>query len=141
MHPNDLLNKTKILTASYIGNKVFSDPLVKEFIINLNRKDQLFNKGIDYQGSTLPLYKPDSKKRPGDRYDLFDKGVFYKSYEVIPQSDGSAILRANTIRNDFDIQKISSQYIVGLTEENHKKLVEFCREIIAKIIREVVGSL
>ena len=58
----DLLNKTKILTASYLGNKVFSDPAVKEFIINLNRKDQLFNKGIDYQGSPLPLYKPDSKK-------------------------------------------------------------------------------
>ena len=135
------------LSDRFIGIEIFSDPEVKAKIIELNTKDQLFNKGIDSRGDSLPFYSPfteilsGGEKQAGTPFNLFDSGEFYRSFVVEVLNSGDAKINANTIKVDplndstVDLKQIASQFIIGLTDESKKILAQLFREKIQQKIR------
>jgi len=97
------------------------DEEVKQEIIRLNTKDQLFDKGVDSLNRSLGVYSKTSVekfgKRPG-RIQLFDTGLFYASFSIRVDRGGITI-SANTIKTGEDgTTDLAVRYgidILGLT--------------------------
>ena len=105
------------------------DEEVKQEIIRLNTKDQLFDKGIDSLNRSLGVYSKTSVnkygKRPG-RIQLFDTGEFYKSFRVLIDKSGLVIL-ANALKvGDGGVDDLAVKYgidIIGITDSNQEELI------------------
>lgn len=114
------------------------DERVKEFIIYLVQYSQLYAKGIDEYGQIIGTYSqlteeinPD--KKFGTPYTFKDTGEFFKSFKVIPISEGF-IIDADDIKYGFTrsgddvvpkITKLFDEYgerIIGLTNESKDEL-------------------
>lgn len=135
----DALIKIAKNTIKLDINKILSDiykrPDVQEFILNLNRIDQLFDKGIDSTGESLGEYSANtiegtpnyegkkSKGQPYDRITLKDEGLFYDSFLFVIGADYFGI-DADQIRGDTNLFDDFGKDILGLTEESLEKLRE-----------------
>ena len=112
-----IFNNAKTLSERFELRFVI-DEEVKQEIIKLNTKDQLFDKGIDSLDKTLGNYSQTSVnkygKRPG-HIQLFDEGDFYGSF-VIHVTTDEIVIKADTIKEDTDLMKYGE--ILGLTNEN-----------------------
>ncbi len=126
-----------------------SIPAVQKFILDLNRRDQLFNKGIDSKNRALGVYTPftiNSKQErgvplPSDFHiTLFDTGEFYSTYVIIPGKDFFEI-DANPIREDTNLFDYFGEDIIGLNDENLQVLIDFFKETIQLRVREQLGLL
>ena len=127
-------------------NKIVFDILQKRSaleveILNLNRIDQLFKRGIDSEGRLIGVYSfrteeiSGGRKRAGTHITLFDTGQFYKSFAILPFEDFFRIT-ANPIREDTNLFEDFGEDIVGLTEENKAKLPDLIRPRIIQYIKE-----
>jgi hypothetical protein len=112
------------LNVVQAAREAFSNPEIKSLIIDLNTNKQLFIQGIDSKGVLLPLYSPNSKKKPGSPYDLKDTGAFYKSFRVIVTANGDFIIDANTMKGEDDLRIKASPFIVGLTDESKEIITQ-----------------
>ena len=93
--------------------EIYQDKEVQEFILDLNRKDQLFERGIDSLGKELDGYSPNTetrlnadranlfrykgsvkKKIAGEPAFLFDEGEFYESFKLVVKK-GFAVIEAS----------------------------------------------
>jgi len=126
-----------------------SIPVVQTFILDLNRRDQLFNKGIDSKNRALGVYTPftiNSKQErgvplPSDFHiTLFDTGEFYSTFVIIPGKDFFEI-DANPIREDTNLFDDFGEDIIGLNDENLQVLIDFFKETIQLRVREQLGLL
>ncbi len=126
-----------------------SIPAVQTFILDLNRRDQLFNKGIDSKNRALGVYTPftiNSKQErgvplPSDFHiTLFDTGEFYSTFVIIPGKDFFEI-DANPIREDTNLFDDFGEDIIGLNDENLQVLIDFFKETIQLRVREQLGLL
>ena len=126
-----------------------SIPAVQTFILDLNRRDQLFNKGIDSKNRALGVYTPftiNSKQErgvplPSDFHiTLFDTGQFYSTFVIIPGKDFFEI-DANPIREDTNLFDDFGEDIIGLNDENLQVLIDFFKETIQLRVREQLGLL
>ena len=126
-----------------------SIPAVQKFILDLNRRDQLFNKGIDSKNRALGVYAPstiNSKQErgvpvPSDFHiTLFDTGEFYSTFVIIPGKDFFEI-DANPIREDTNLFDDFGEDIIGLNDENLQVLIDFFKETIQLRVREQLGLL
>ncbi len=126
-----------------------SIPAVQKFILDLNRRDQLFNKGIDSKNRALGVYTPftiNSKQErgvpvPSDFHiTLFDTGEFYSTFVIIPGKDFFEI-DANPIREDTNLFDDFGEDIIGLNDENLQVLIDFFKETIQLRVREQLGLL
>ena len=105
------------------------DEEVKQEIIRLNTKDQLFDKGIDSLNRSLGVYSKRSieefGKRKG-RLQLFDTGEFYNSFRILVDAGGLVIL-ADTIKvGDDGVDDLAVKYgidILGLEDSNQELLI------------------
>jgi hypothetical protein len=122
---------------------------VQTFILDLNRKDQLFNKGVDSQNRALGIYTPftiNSKEErgvpvPSDFHiTLFDTGEFYSTFVVIPGKDFFEI-DANPIREDSNLFEDFGTDILGLNDENLQKVIDLFKETITLRVREQLRLL
>lgn len=121
---------------------VWSNPRVKEFIIELNTEgqptSQLFEKGEDSLGDSLGEYAPstiegtasfEGKISKGQRFDhitLKDTGDFYDTWVVIPFLKGFR-MKANPVKEDSNLFDDFGEDIVGLNEENLLILCAFIK--------------
>lgn len=132
---------------------IYRKAKVKNYIIKLNTGDnriaganvngQLYDKGIDASGRSLKSIGGDysaftkslkaAANLPTNRITLFDTGDFYRSFKVVPATDGF-IIQANTIKDQDDLRVRWGDNILGLTDESKTKLVEY---IIEDFITEV----
>lgn len=130
----DVLKKGLALDPSGVAGFVFtlSKPDNKEFIIELNTDNQLFEGvnadgvllssiGGSYSNTTIRIKQ--GKGQPIDRVTLKDTGEFYESFTVNITTSGIEI-QANTIKDDDDLQDRWGGELLGLTDSSVDLLVE-----------------
>ncbi|MCY7291345.1 MAG: hypothetical protein LH615_04100 [Ferruginibacter sp.] len=94
----------------------------KEEILDLNRDNQLFYKGINSDGALLKPYSPVTiffKKQEGKPYNrttLFDTGAFTKSFDLINRNNTISIFSKDS--KSSLLQDKYGTNIFGLTNEN-----------------------
>ena len=102
---------------------------IQEIIIELNTIKQLFDIGIDSNGQSLGNYSQTTVKMkradglPYDRVTLRQDGIFYKSFNIIPESDGF-IIDADPIKQSQDLTETYGEAIIGLTAESKEQLIK-----------------
>ncbi len=114
-----LLKKASKLDANKLMRQSLNNTAIQQEILDLNRLDQLYDKGIDAKDDSLGEYSPATiegtanflgKKQKGQRYDhitLNDTGEFYDSYIFKNEKDGF-IIQADTIKSGGQIEMTSS---------------------------------
>jgi len=144
-----LTDRVAKLDEGLLLRSFVSIPAVQTFILDLNRRDQLFNKGIDSKNRALGVYTPftiNSKQErgvplPSDFHiTLFDTGEFYSTFVIIPGKDFFEI-DANPIREDTNLFDDFGEDIIGLNDENLQVLIDFFKETIQLRVREQLGLL
>ena len=146
--------RLKGINQNVLINTILNRKEFKDFIIELNTKNQLFDLNIDSKGVSLStiggIYSPftiQESKKPGktakkspSAINLFDTGKYYESHKVTITS-----LRASFFIMDSDPQKDDSNLfddwgkeILGLSEDSlerlsKKILVELLPLLIAEI--------
>ena len=152
-----LAENTINLDVNEISVSVFQVPEIKQFIIRLNRVEQLYNDGLDVNDNVIGVYSEAtgkytsgetfifnglvSTKRAGEHFTLFNEGVFYESFRVIVDKSGFTIM-ANTIKEDEYSGETSDlmQYgeILGLTTNSKDELGQKMLPFLQKAIRESI---
>lgn len=146
------------LNANLIIQQIILNNKFQEYILDLNRKEQLFE-GIDSLGveldgysdatetvleanrSNLFNYKGKSKKKlSGEPIFLFDTGEFYESFTL--QVDREALIfDADPLKDDgTNLFDEFGDDILGLTEENIQKLVFLLGEKVVPFIQEILSK-
>lgn len=104
------------------------DEFVKQNILNLNKIDQLFNKGVDSLNASLGDYSPvtiEIKKSKGQRtanITLKDTGDFYDSFFIEVRKD-EIIIDGDSVKEDgTDLVEEFGPDIYGLIPENIDKI-------------------
>jgi hypothetical protein len=125
---SDYLEKV-MRVQSQIGNEV--DDIVRskeEEILNLNREDQLFDKGIDTNGLLLGQYARTLNgstrgypKNQGDPFNFYDTGSLFSNFSLLSSANDNKVVIENS---DSKVSLLTKQYgeFIGLTEENKYKL-------------------
>lgn len=125
--------KSKLNAKYFTLNIIGKNNSVRNFIIELNTIDQLYDEGIDSKSISLGNYAPFtirekiSKGQPTDRVTLKDTGDFYKSFDVKVLGNGDVEIVADTIKYGFDgamdLTDIYGDDILGLSADSLDKLV------------------
>jgi hypothetical protein len=141
------LRKVNLLTEEIFWRQTFSDPDFKNYILDLIRNDQLFEKGIDSDGDIIGYYSEwtemmNPEKVAGTPYTLRDTGEFYKSmiiyiYKNYIEIDADPIKTNQQGEQDNLFYKYGEN-IIGLTEENLEKVT---KEIAEKYRHEIIRVL
>jgi len=137
-----VINRTLELDINQILGSIFSaEEGVIELIIDLNTQGQLFDKGIDSEGTLLSdigggysdatIAMKRTEGQPFNRITLLDTGEFYDSFTVSYVGDGF-IIQADTIKENEDLQTRWGDNITGLTDESRVKLVFFLLPLISE---------
>ena len=133
----------RVLNHNKIWLSVMRKPLLKTFILDLVREDQLLEQGIDEDGDVIGTYSEyteiiNPEKVAGSHYTLKDTGEFFDSFyiDVFPSYFE---INANPIKTDDDGETTNLFYeygegIMGLTTESLDKL---SREILRLYAIEV----
>ena len=135
------LTKIKKNLNRFIGESALRHSNIIEDSIT---EEQLFEKGIDGLGKSLPSYSPVTvqlkklKGQPFDRTTLRDTGEFHSSIKVKLQRDGIKI-ESDPIKEDTNLLEVYGEEILFLTEEN---LTEF-RNVLLKddLIKNIRAAL
>tara|TARA_R110000824_G_scaffold158397_3_gene332216 strand:- start:67 stop:513 length:447 start_codon:yes stop_codon:yes gene_type:complete len=116
----------------------------QKFITNLNTRVQLFDYGEDSRGiqlmATGGTYAPSTirikkkKRQPTNRVTLKDTGDFYKTFEVIVKPNASFSIKADTIKNEKDLEDRWGEDIVGLQDESEVLVMEYLENEFYKTI-------
>tara|TARA_R110000803_G_scaffold101732_1_gene169722 strand:- start:73 stop:597 length:525 start_codon:yes stop_codon:yes gene_type:complete len=159
------LDEGQILKA-YVSNKK-----IQEFILNLNRVDQLFVDGIQSDGNPLTSGSVTGQTTPGvyskytekinqgksfsfggqskgkiagERYFLYNEGEFFSTFVIIPLDDGFEI-DANPIKQTDDgplpMFEEYGKNILGLTDESLQKFIDAFKEVVSVQVRKKLGLL
>ena len=141
-----LCDNVKNLKSEKILIQILVDKKVQNFIIDLNRIDQLFNDGTDANGEFLGYYSEATElinrglgnnKTTADHITLKDTGDFYKSFFVRIYKNGFTII-ANSIKDKTDLTEVYGKDIIGLSENSKYELY---KEIKPSIINFVKKSI
>lgn len=135
----NIANSVVRLDINDILYDIWSEEDVQEFIIELNTKNQLFERGIDSDERDLGEYAPFTKQikqdkgLPFDRVTLYDDGDFYESFVIIPTNKGFIIDADTTSKYDKDLLTEWGKEILGLTDESKAKLR---RKVVERLKQE-----
>ncbi len=120
------IRRAKSLSEVEAWLKTF-DTVTKNEILDFIKIDQLQNKGVDKDGEVIGYYSlateyiSKGRKKFNTHYTLFDSGDFFRSmYIAVFQQE--IIIDGNT--NKMQDQEWFSNKIIGLTNENFRKLKE-----------------
>jgi len=119
------------------------DSVTKKQIIDWIQQDQLIDEGINKFGKIIGYYSyateliSNGKKKQGDPYNLFDTGAFFRSFVVIVGIDAIKI-DANAQKGEDNLFKKFGNEIIGLTDENFKKLKDLVKKSYISYARKVL---
>jgi len=122
------------------------DEEVKQEIIRLNTRDQMFDKGVDSLNRSLGVYSARSVQEFGKRkgrIQLFDEGSFYASF-IVRVDRGGITISADTIKTGDDgvTTDLAVRYgidILGLTDESqHTLIIKLLIDKYVKIVRDEI---
>lgn len=122
----EALKRTNAIKSPIVWRRVFSDPRFQKWILDLIRKDQLFEAGVDENGEIIGFYSPVTEainpiKKAGTPYTLFDTGEFYKSMVILLGTNFFEI-DADPIKDNDNLFEKYGEGIIGLTEASREKL-------------------
>lgn len=126
-------------------NKMLDDAIKQEenYIIGLNTRKQLFEKGIDAMGQPLtPPYAGFTKSikrfkgQPVDRVTLKDTGDFYQGFFVDINKDYFQI--SSHDRKTHDLEEKYGENLFGLTKDNISLLIIRIKPNMQKSIRSIL---
>jgi hypothetical protein len=141
-----LCDNVKNLTSDKILIQIYVDKKVQNFIVDLNRIDQLFETGTDANGNFLGYYSEATEwfyggqiknKTTADHITLKDTGAFYKSFFVRVYKDGFTIV-ANSIKDETDLIEVYGKNIIGLSEKSKHELYQEIKPSIVKFINQAI---
>jgi hypothetical protein len=110
--------------------RVLNSPEVGARAIELITIEQLFEKGIRGDGTSLGEYAPltisikQRKGLPTDRVTLFDEGDFYRSFSFEAEGQIYKVM-AEDEKQDKALSEVYGESIIELTEENKGVLARF----------------
>lgn len=142
---NMFAGKTKYfrLNNPTLWQRTLADAGLQEWILNLVREEQLFQKGVDEDGDIIGTYSEytemiSPEKRAGTHYTLKDTGNFFATFNITIYPTYFEI-DANPIKinDEGETENLFYKYtesILGLTEESKEKLGQ---EIIKRYIEEI----
>lgn len=139
---DELIQRVKRLSDSLAWFEAF-DNATREQIISWIQNDQLRDEGWNKFGKVIGIYSyetqriTDGKKIAGDPYDLFDTGEFFKSF-VIRVFAQEIIIDANAQKGKDNLFDKFGNEIIGLTDENFRKLKEKVKISYIKYARKVL---
>tara|TARA_R110000822_G_scaffold142148_3_gene280135 strand:- start:661 stop:1119 length:459 start_codon:yes stop_codon:yes gene_type:complete len=145
----NLTDRIAKLDEGLLLRNFVSIPAVQKFILDLNRVDQLFNKGVDSKNKALGVYAPSTINSKNERgvpvpsdfhITLFDTGEFYSTFVIIPGKDFFEI-DANPIKDGDNLFDDFGEDIIGLNDENLQILIDFFKETIQLRVREQLRLL
>ena len=161
-----LLDNINSLDEEIIFFRIIGEAFVQDFIIDLNRFDQLFKESQTADGGfvkgvysdrtgfvTSQVESPsityrNSKgetfsrtKDSGDSYFLLDSGAFYNSFDV-EVSGNDFVIVADTIKTDKNGSTVLKDFgqILGLTDESKGKLVQEVLPFVVGQVRNILLS-
>ena len=143
----DMKERAKELNLDVILSFVFSNQDVKDFVVNLNTNEQLFE-GIDGTGTSLQsiggrysdatiAYKR-TEGQPFNRVTLKDTGSFYDSFTIGYENGGKVVISADTIKEDTDLRERWGDNLLGLTDESIDSLFFFIAPLIEEFILDYI---
>ena len=120
----------------------------QELVERLNLQEQLFKKGIDSEGNVIGFYSEateaiNPEKKAGTPFTLRDSGQFYESYDIFV-TENEIILDAERDFPDAgagEPQDIIAKFgidIIGLTDENHNKTIDFIKDNLIEILLQEI---
>lgn len=132
-----LLNAARLRTGDELAWREAFNTELKRKVIDLITQDQMISKGVDEDGDIIGRYSrateliSNGRKREGDPFTLKDSGEFHESIFIDVLND-SIIIDGDTAKMESEdwwtINNISSEKILGLTDENMDKLAEMVKE-------------
>lgn len=134
--------KNAALNEKDVFFSTFDKKEVRNEIIRLNTREQLYDKGQDAKGLNLGEYSEFTvvvkieSHLPYDRVTLYQEGDFYASFKVsVNKNFREFTIEADTIKDDGkDLQNQYGRDILGLSEESKDKLRRF---VLSHYIDEV----
>jgi hypothetical protein len=141
-----LCKNVKNLTSDKILIQIYAYKKVQNFIVDLNRIDQLFETGTDAKDNFLGYYSESTElvfggrernKTTSDHITLKDTGAFYKSFFVRIYKDGFTIV-ANSIKDETDLTEVYGKDIIGLSEKSIYELYKEIKPSIVKFINTAI---
>ncbi len=142
-----LVNNVINLDINEILSELWLDVSIQKTILDLNREDQLFDKGIDSLGISLEsiggAYSPvtvqikRSKGQPTDRVTLKDTGDFYETFRI---KVGPTFfdIDADPKKDETDLFVEWGEDILGLTDESLEILQDI---LLPLIINKINGEI
>jgi transcription initiation factor TFIIIB Brf1 subunit/transcription initiation factor TFIIB len=125
--------------------QVTKNPELKKLILDLNRIDQLFERGINSEGQSLGEYAQSTiigtakfkgkieKGQPTDRVTLKDTGEYYESFDLLFNNDTIEF----TSQDNYDLIGRYKEHL-GLTTDNLQEAIQYIRAFILQQIREQI---
>jgi len=144
----NLFSNVKKLDSDKLLKKVLSNTSLEQDIIDLNREDQLYERGVTVDGLSLGEYSPATihgtsnfkgKIEKGQRYDhitLNDTGATYESEKFVNNNDGF-LLTINTNLHGIDLEEKFGK-IVGLDEKNKSVVREWIKDPLLSLVRSEI---
>lgn len=126
---SDLVKNAVALSTDEATAYAMNNPKNEFYILELNRRRQLFFRGINAEGKllsriggnyTLFTLREKEGTRPVNDpglINLFDTGAFYDTFNIKLEKDGFLII-ADTIKDGEDLQDRWGDELLGLTEES-----------------------
>lgn len=144
------LESLKRLNIDDLAFQIASTKELQDLVIELNTKDQLFDKGEDSTGRTLEsiggAYSPftvslkQAKGQPTNRITLFDTGDFYASFRIIPVKGQGFTIDSDTQKDDTNLIDEWGEDIEGLQDDNLQLVIDlFLDELLRKVNKEIKG--
>ena len=135
------------LDEDKIIRDIVSNSGLQQDIIDLNREDQLYDKGIDADGNLVgdgrySKMTIQHKIETGERYDhvtLKDTGEFYESFKI-KKGEAEIIITADTIKDGKDLASIYGEKILGLTAENVAILRGWIKKLFIERTRALINT-
>lgn len=135
----DIVNNRKKVKFDTIFFDVVSIDKTKQFILRLNRIDQIFESGESLDGNIIGFYSPvtesltmgesftyqgkSKRKKTGEPYFLVDSGKMFDSFSVMVDKTGFTIT-AYTIKDGKDLETTYKPF-VGLNDNSIEKLIPY----------------
>lgn len=122
-----VIENIKKLDAGVELAKFMSNSTAQVYVLNLNRWEQLYGRGVDANGVPLGYYREKTKSLKNDpnlsHITLRETGEFYNTFKIFVGHNFIEI-DANTAKPNGDLAEIHGE-IIGLDDDSKEALGEY----------------
>lgn len=138
-----LANRVKSLNINDMIHELSENTEFMDYIIELNTKNQLYDKGVNSLNVSIGDYSPKTKGikqeqgQPFDRVTLNDTGAFYESF-ITYFNGKDIVISANVIKDTSDLISDWGKEILGLNEDSLTLLRLKAKLILIPYIKKIL---